>query len=277
MKNIKLICWNVAGSRFPGTYNFFEKQAGEIDIFCLQEIIDEFASPLYPKTLHRTIPLHHKKGARVNFPSISKILGNYARNFSPHADFLEAFAPEGPMMALRNVSDIQNPINRIDFGSFDIFAGQDYATNVVLQWLLLVSDSLSLHDGLPTERRVIVTNTHGLWQKSGKGDSELKIQQSERIVRALRYLKERFNCEFVVTGDFNVTPDTKSISILEEFGLRNLIKDFGITSTRTSIYTKEPKFADYVFVSSGVKVNEFKVLPEESSDHAPLYLDFSIP
>ncbi len=61
---------------------------------------------------------------------------------------------------------------------------------------------------------------------------------------------------------------------LEDFGLRNLIKEYGITSTRTSFYTKPEKFADYMLVSPGVEVKDFKVLPDEVSDHSPLYLEF---
>jgi endonuclease/exonuclease/phosphatase family metal-dependent hydrolase len=75
-------------------------------------------------------------------------------------------------------------------------------------------------------------------------------------------------------GDFNLPPNTKSLAMFEEFGLRNLISEYKINSTRTSFYTKEEKFADYIFVSNGIKVNDFSVLPDEVSDHAPLFIDF---
>ena len=55
--------------------------------------------------------------------------------------------------------------------------------------------------------------------------------------------------------------------------MRNLIKEYGITSTRTSFYEKENKFADHAFVSSDIEVVDFKVLPDEVSDHAALYLE----
>jgi hypothetical protein len=62
--------------------------------------------------------------------------------------------------------------------------------------------------------------------------------------------------------------------MLEEAGLRNLIKGYGITSTRTSLYKKEHRFADYTFVSENISVIDFKILPEEVSDHNAMYLDF---
>ena len=56
--------------------------------------------------------------------------------------------------------------------------------------------------------------------------------------------------------------------------MRNLVKEYEITSTRTSFYKKsEDKHADYIFVSNGIEVKDFRVLPEEVSDHSALYLE----
>lgn len=76
----------------------------------------------------------------------------------------------------------------------------------------------------------------------------------------------------ILCGDFNLNPDTESLSIIEK-GMKNLIKDYSITSTRTSLYEKPGKFADYCFISPDIEVKDFKVLPEEVSDHAALYLE----
>ena len=62
--------------------------------------------------------------------------------------------------------------------------------------------------------------------------------------------------------------------MLESAGLRNLVAEFGVTSTRTSLYTRPEPFADYVFVSDGIHVRDFRVLTDEVSDHAPLLLEF---
>ncbi|MDB4984316.1 MAG: Endonuclease [Patescibacteria group bacterium] len=283
MQNIKLVSLNTAANRFAGIDSFFEKMKGKVDIFCLQEVLSTFQNPNYPKTLHRTEPFYRNQNLQINLPIITEILGKENKNdifekymtyFSPHIDFLGTFAPEGNMMAMKYLSDAEGKPHRFDYGSFEIFSGYDRDTNVTLQWMFVGFDSDSIY--LPKERSVCILNVHGLWNGQGKGDSDMRMHQSNRIVAALRYLNERFNCEFILAGDFNLAPDTKSVSIIEKFGLRNLITENGISSTRTRHYKKECKYADYMFVSSGITVNQFKVLRNVVSDHAPLYLDFSI-
>ena len=41
------------------------------------------------------------------------------------------------------------------------------------------------------------------------------------------------------------------------------------------MYTKQEKFADYTFVSKEVNVVDFKILPEEVSDHAAMFIDLA--
>ena len=115
-----------------------------------------------------------------------------------------------------------------------------------------------------------IINFHGLWiGGAGKKDVPERLEQSEKIVAFIRERSE----PLVFCGDFNLLPDTESLIRIEQTGLRNLIKEYGITSTRTAHYTKPDKYADYVLVSGGVAVKDFKVLPDEISDHAPLYLE----
>jgi exonuclease III len=116
-----------------------------------------------------------------------------------------------------------------------------------------------------------IVNFHGLWNGQGKGDSDDRLLQSDNI---LNFVKNITNPQ-VICGDFNLRPDTQSLKKFEDSGFRNLIKEYGITSTRTSLYTKPEKFADYTFVSDGITVNNFEILPEEVSDHAAMYLDFN--
>ncbi len=115
-----------------------------------------------------------------------------------------------------------------------------------------------------------IVNFHGLWNGVSKEDTEERIVQSDNIIKFLKNLSE----PHILCGDFNLLPENKSLKMLEEFGLDNLIKKFGITSTRSSHYTKPVRFADYTFVSQDIKVNEFKVLPDEVSDHLAMYLNF---
>lgn len=75
-------------------------------------------------------------------------------------------------------------------------------------------------------------------------------------------------------GDFNLDPDTKSLKILER-NLKNLIKEYKISTTRSSLYARQHKFADYVLVSPGIKVINFQVPDIAISDHLPMILEFN--
>lgn len=117
---------------------------------------------------------------------------------------------------------------------------------------------------------LLVTNTHGLWIPEGKRDTAERLIQSDKIAAFVK----AHDGSAVVAGDFNLRPDIESVERLEKSGLRNLVTEHGITSTRTSRYTKEEKFADYIFVSDGIEVKDFKVMPDEVSDHAALCIEF---
>ena len=119
-------------------------------------------------------------------------------------------------------------------------------------------------------RPVTIINFHGLWNGKGKTDTEDRIQQSKNILE----FTQKLDGDYILCGDFNLLPDTESIKLFESQGLRNLIKEYKVTSTRTSFYTKPEKHADYIFVTKGIDVKDFSVLPEEVSDHAPLLLGF---
>ena len=95
--------------------------------------------------------------------------------------------------------------------------------------------------------------------------------QSKRIKGFMNSLKH----PIILCGDFNLNPDTQSMRILDS-GMNNMIALHHISSTRTSYYPKAGKFADYIITSPEIKVSAFKVMPDEVSDHAPLYLDFEL-
>ncbi len=115
-----------------------------------------------------------------------------------------------------------------------------------------------------------IANFHGLWNGISKEDTEERFSQAENIVRFLAGIK----VPHVLCGDFNLLPDSESLKMIQGSHMRNLIKEFGITSTRASVYKKPGKFADYILVSEGINVKDFKVLPDEVSDHLAMQLDF---
>ena len=70
-------------------------------------------------------------------------------------------------------------------------------------------------------------------------------------------------------------PDTESVKILEK-KYTNLITQYGITNTRTAVFTKPRAYADYAFVGKDVLVHDFQVhLEPIFSDHGYMTLSVS--
>jgi len=147
-----------------------------------------------------------------------------------------------------------------------------------LQWL-----QVDIND-----KQVIVAQFHGLRSSEGKGDTPERMRQSESV---RKFLDEKIQegLEVILCGDFNLYPDTESMRILEEgltegmedneqknkFRLRNLITEHGIKTTRNRHSKNTNELSDYILVSSGIEVEDFRVEEDsETSDHLPLYLKF---
>ncbi len=121
-------------------------------------------------------------------------------------------------------------------------------------------------------KQLQIINVHGIWNKDKVGD-ERTIAQSKFILSKIRY-----DIPCIVLGDFNLLPNTKSIKLIDE-KMNNLINKCNIISTRPTFndgLDKGNLVCDYIFVNDKVKVNNFKVLDNNSSDHLPLFLDFEI-
>lgn len=243
---MKLISLNVWGGAVNKPLLEFLAQNSGVDFFLFQE-------------------MHHNATEKTNwenrgnpnlFEDIKKVLPNHAGYFAPAQD--DEFGLAG---------FISNHAELLEHGDIFIHKHKDAmrdmdATNLGrnLQYFKI--------GGL---KPYTLMNFHGLWTGQGKQDTEDRIKQSQRIVEFTKSVSG----EFILAGDFNLMPDTESIKILEDMTVRNLIKDYDITNTRTSYYKKTPdKFADYTFVTTGITVHDFKIMPEEVSDHAAMYLEF---
>lgn len=228
--------------------DFFSSYRCKVDLFCLQEVFNNGVT-------NRKIYSEAKMDIADD---IGSALINYSSHFAPTQSNDECLA-----CFVSNKCEVKKEESVFVFRWLDALIPGDAKTlGRNIQSLQIESEGKSL----------AVINFHGLWNGQGKGDSEDRISQSQKIIDYLKTL----NCEYVLCGDFNLLPDTRSLKMLEEFGLRNLISEYEITSTRTSFYKPNVRHANYVFVSSGIKVNNFEVLPEEVSDHNALLLDFEV-
>lgn len=253
MKVISLNTWGGRGG-VQKLLTFFREHA-DVDVFCLQEVWNGGEEMV------------GKIGGGVPLLGVdTTLLQNIAETLPQHTYFFRPHFHDFYGLALFVKKDL-SVLGEQEYG---IYKDAGYVSEDDIGDHARILQAVSLGSDNP----VSIIHTHGLWQrtKTGKQDNPDRILQSERIVE----FTENVTTPFILVGDFNILPTSESVAILERAGMRNLISEYGITSTRTSHYTKPEKFADYAFVSEGIIVNDFRVLPDEVSDHAPLYLDFSL-
>lgn len=241
---MKLITLNIWGGHVHNPLLEFITSHQETDIFCFQEVY------------HRAENMITNEDRVVSldiFSKIANLLPNHHGFFRPVVENIYGIG-----------MFIKNNVRILDEGEMIIHDNPDYpgrgpTHSRNLQW---VKCSI--------ERRYYsILNVHGLWNGMGKTDTPARIAQSQKI----RNFMDSIHTPKVLCGDFNLRPDTQSMKLLET-GMNNLIRLHNITSTRTSLYSKEEKFADYIFTCPEIIVNNFQVLKDEVSDHSPLLLDF---
>ncbi len=247
---MKLVTLNIWGGRVKEfNKEFFDKYV-DVDVWCFQE-------------------MYHKGKTEVNTPgyvpdvNVHETVEGYLNNH--HQDFCPV---------LRNYYGlsmfVHKDIRIIEKGEMLVAKGNWEDTSDLhnrdhhrkVQWF-----EMMIHN-----KKVLIINAHLTHRPEGKKDSEKRVRQSKIIIELLNM----FDCPKILCGDFNLLPDTESIKMIEQAGLRNLVKEYNVTSTRTELYKKPLQFADYIFISPEIAVNDFKVLPDIVSDHAPLYLDFDL-
>ncbi|MBI2029226.1 endonuclease/exonuclease/phosphatase family protein [Candidatus Gottesmanbacteria bacterium] len=115
-----------------------------------------------------------------------------------------------------------------------------------------------------------VFNLHGIWGLDGK-DTDERLAMSDKIVNQI---KEKKNT--ILTGDFNINPNTKTIENIERH-LQNVFKG-EFKSTFNMKYKTDSGYAtavvDMVFISPNLKIIEKRSSLDDLSDHRPLIVSF---
>jgi endonuclease/exonuclease/phosphatase family metal-dependent hydrolase len=222
----------------------FFRNYRDIDIFCLQEI--------YKNATKDKVGEEWQNDALNLFSDIQNILTNHTGYFRPAVEDCYGLA-----IFIKNEIRVneEGDITIYDVGKYR--GGGNHSRN--LQFVKV------LHNN----KELLVANVHGLWNGNGKTDAPERLHQSQVIKQFL----DGTDGKKILCGDLNLLPDTESLKILEE-GMTNLVKEHDVTSTRSSLYIKPDKFADYILVSRDMKVKNFKVLEDEVSDHLPLLIEF---
>lgn len=256
---MRLICLNTWGGRAgqEQLLDFFGKYSADTDMFCLQEIWTDWY-PKYEGMNAGGVPLRNENVVTKGYQLIGSRLPEHVGYFHPH--FLDNYGL---------ASFVRSSLETVADGEVYVFRDKGFVPDDDLGRHARSIQFITLKQ---PKGLVTVINFHGLWNGLGKGDTDERLEQSRRILDFTSTLDH----PFVLVGDFNLTPDTQSLRMIEKAGLRNLVREYGITSTRTSFYSKPERFADYAFASPGIEVRDFRVLPDEVSDHAALYLEFHL-
>ncbi len=249
---MKLITLNAYGGIYEDKLLEFINKYSDTDIFCFQEIFNNL-----DENVSTSAYIYEDTGCKQIFNKIETVLKNHNGYFLPHLEHSYGLA-----------IFIKKGIEVVESGEKYISINENYDPNDdysdhsrKLQWIKIINNS----------KPKSILNIHGLWAKEGKVDNENRIEQSRLITSCL---KQFDNISKIACGDFNLRPDTLSVKIIEEHGLINHISKNNITSTRTKLYKKEERFADYIFTSPEIEVRNFEVIENEASDHSALYMEF---
>lgn len=250
---MKLISLNIWGGKISGPLSaFIKKRAVDTDLFCFQEVL---------KGGDGQTSRGETKGC---YELIGNLLADYQGYFAAYGD--GGYYSE----SLKNADFQYGVACFVKKNLKQSFAGDTVLYDAGTAW----SDyDGKLAAGAALAVKVMdceIVNVHGLWQSNQKQDSDARLEQSKRIID----LANKTTGRKIICGDFNLRPDAKSLEMIENLPARNLIKEYGIQSTRSAHYDKDMKFADYVLISPEVEVINFNVLPDEVSDHLAMNLEF---
>jgi endonuclease/exonuclease/phosphatase family metal-dependent hydrolase len=115
-----------------------------------------------------------------------------------------------------------------------------------------------------------ILNHHGHHIRQHKNGDAQTLRQMQQIADYIELL----DGPVILSGDFNLAPHSPSLEILNA-NLRNLSIEHKLTTTRT-LLTAKKEVCDYIFVSDGIKVSNFRASDKLASDHQALVLEFEV-
>jgi len=263
---VKLICLNIWGGKIHDKLlDFIKQQTQDADIFCFQEVFDSDR-----KTL---LSLNNRSN---NLNEILTILSDFNYFYFPVIEGEDVRKKVDFPLSFGQATFVKKSLNVLKNG--DIYTYRSY-NKMGLRYANREPDfpkNFIFCEVEKGNKKFLVLNFHGYWEPAPKYDTKERMKQSEMIISFIR----KYGLPAIIAGDFNLAMDTKSVNMFSENGFRNLVKESGAKTTRSTYYDykwrKTDKYADYIFTSGGIWVNDFKVLSDEVSDHLPLYLEFNV-
>lgn len=271
MVGMKLISLNCYGGRFfESLMEFIQTHAQDTDIFCLQEIFNSSELLVSDKNI-RTNLFQELEHALPEFQgiffetrdqSIIDLGGSPVEVLSGKATFI------------KKQIHVESSEHVFVHGSRETYVPDDVFSKPC---------SLGCTTILAGAARLVVCNFHGIPFPGEKLDTPERIVQSQKI---LDFVNAQ-SAEKIICGDFNLKPETESIHMIREKNFSELVIENKITTTRGTLckkinpqYAHTPEgyqeYADYCFVSPGIKVKKFEVPDVPVSDHLPMIVKFEV-
>lgn len=252
---MRIISLNIWGGRiFEPLLDFIKAHRADTDIFCFQEVFDTDTDKEW-----------HERTRVDIYKQLKTVLDDFQSFYAPAQDNVTIEGKVDFPVSYGLAIFVRKNIAIDNWGDTFVFQKK----NSLKEGAATLGRNLEYITFSREGRKFVIFNLHGLWTGQGKGDTPARLEQSRKIKD---FMAGFSSYNLVLCGDFNLSPTTESLKMLEE-GMINLVKENKITSTRSRFYERDDKFADYLLVSPGVEVEDFTVLPEEVSDHLALMTD----
>jgi len=174
------------------------------------------------------------------------------------------------------------------FAGHDVYLGQLILSKypIVRMSMIYMDDKLKKHAAFSTEdmnvrllqyaridadgKIINDLNHHGYYVWGSKTGNSKTESHCKKILGYMSSLNQ--NERIVLTGDFNLTPRSRSLEHINK-KYSNLVLKYGIKTTRNELsIPKEP--VDNIFVNDAVKVRSLRVPMMYVSDHLPMIINF---
>lgn len=279
---LKVISLNTQAGQLweNGLKQFYEENAKDTDVFLLQEVHRSYGA----STAYMVPTRGYKQTMFVDqFDCLKSLMSDFDGYYLPTVkDALHDWNPidepvdYGIAMFVRKsvkVTGVATCFVNKHFGFMGNGLGESAARNA--QAVTLIKDRTAY----------IFSHFHGLWNGMGKTDCRDRQVQTINVNRFLLEVcgqcrnDTKLEPRVVLMGDFNLTSDSKAFQGLVRglafgpSGAQDLNKKFGIKDTRTCLYEKPGREADYALVSDNVRILSYEVPSNPIiSDHRPLIL-----
>lgn len=252
---MRLITLNTWGGKLSQELiGFINQHRDTVDIFCFQEVFNGEAAKdaEYLTNIVTSVDYHLLE-------HLSQALFEFNKSFCPVYRHIYGLA----IFTKKNLEVVaEGEVTLFENNNFPNPQEPDADHTRKMQWVKLRTDD---------KKEVAIFNLHGCWVSGDKQDNPARLKQSDIVVQEL----VKVSGPKILCGDFNLNPQTESVAKIDKL-MTNLVKQYDVKTTRTSLYTKSEKFADYIFTSPEIGVEDFKVLPDVVSDHCPLLLEFNV-